>query len=373
MAGLNDTLAGLKQRYRANAKAPRATPQRMTEVLAFGDNPGALRMLVHAPKSAVAGAALVVVLHGCTQTAEGYANGAGWLDLADRAGFVVLAPEQTRQNNPNLCFNWFSPIDVRREGGEAASIRAMIARAVADHQIDPERIYVTGLSAGGAMTSALLAAYPELFAAGAVVAGLPSGAAANVQDAFGAMQGAPLRPAAEWGDLARKASSHQGPWPRIAIWHGDADATVRHANAEALIAQWTDVHGVGLMPTRSDSLSGHPRRVWTDISGAEVVEQVTVYGMGHGTPLAAAGPDGCGQAGPFLLETGLSSTREIARFFGIQIPPATRAEATAKTAEPPTARTPPSPKPAAHHGLDLGALDPGAVITKALRAAGLMK
>ncbi len=177
----------------------------MTEVTGFGFNPGSLRMLSHAPADLPPMAPLVVVLHGCTQTAEAFAAGSGWLALADRHGFAVLAPEQVQANNPNRCFNWFAPDDVERGRGEAASIVAMVGHAIARHGLDPSRVFVTGLSAGGAMTLAMLASYPDVFAAGAVVAGLPFGVARNVQEAMRAMHRADGRGGAALGDLVRNA------------------------------------------------------------------------------------------------------------------------------------------------------------------------
>ncbi|TIL83807.1 MAG: PHB depolymerase family esterase, partial [Mesorhizobium sp.] len=112
-------------------------------------------------------APLVVVLHGCTQTAAGYDDGSGWSQLADQEGFTLLFPEQQRANNPNLCFNWFVPGDTKRNGGEALSIRQMIGAVVVEYGLDRKRIFITGLSAGGAMTSVMLACYPEVFAGGA--------------------------------------------------------------------------------------------------------------------------------------------------------------------------------------------------------------
>jgi poly(hydroxyalkanoate) depolymerase family esterase len=128
-------------------------------------------------------------MHGCTQTAAGYDMGAGWSEMADRHGFALLFPEQQRQNNPNLCFNWFSPQDNRRGSGEALSIRQMIAAVAGAHPIDPARIFVTGLSAGGAMASVMLATYPEVFAGGAIIAGLPYGCASTIPQAFDRMRG----------------------------------------------------------------------------------------------------------------------------------------------------------------------------------------
>ena len=184
------------------------------------------------------------MLHGCGQNAAGYDLGAGWSTLAKRYGFALLMPEQQRANNANTCFNWFNPEDIARDRGEAASIRQMIAKMVADHDIDLRRIYVTGLSAGGAMTSVMLATYPEVFAAGAVIAGLPFGIAGNVREALSGMMQSPPRPASELGDLVRNASHHKGPWPKLSVWHGSADRTVNPANADEIVKQWLDVHGL---------------------------------------------------------------------------------------------------------------------------------
>ena len=122
MPGVGETLARLK-RARSTPLSGSPTHGRMTLVPAFGDDPGALRMLTYLPANLPPGAPLVVVLHGCTQRAEAYASTAGWLTLADRLGFAVIAPEQSTANNPNRCFNWFQPGDVVRGGGEAASLR----------------------------------------------------------------------------------------------------------------------------------------------------------------------------------------------------------------------------------------------------------
>src|ERR671916_1041135 len=156
---------------------PYAVPSRLREVTGFGSNPGQLRMLTYIPDNLPASSPLVVVLHGCTQTAAGYDHGAGWSTLADRYGFAVLFPEQQRGNNPKLCFNWFQGEDIQRDGGEPLSIRQMVERMVRDHGIDRSHVFVTGLSAGGAMTAVMLATYPELFAGGAIVAGVPYGCA----------------------------------------------------------------------------------------------------------------------------------------------------------------------------------------------------
>src|SRR2546423_15033176 len=112
-------------------------------------------------------------------------------------------PERQPANNANGCFNWFNPEDTARDSGEACSIRQMIARMVREHKIDDRRIFVTGLSAGGAMTSVMLATYPEVFAGGAVIAGLPFGVASNVREALNGMFQSHSRPGSERGDLVR--------------------------------------------------------------------------------------------------------------------------------------------------------------------------
>lgn len=158
MRSLFDTLARLR-------RLPRGLPQhlpiseRLSAFGGSGSNPGQLNAWIYVPENAEPGAALVVVLHGCTQNAAGYDESSGWSRLADQHGFLLLYPEQQRLNNLNLCFNWFSPDDAAREKGEALSIRQMVEAAQARHSTDPQRVFVTGLSAGGAMAAAMLATY----------------------------------------------------------------------------------------------------------------------------------------------------------------------------------------------------------------------
>jgi feruloyl esterase len=393
MAGLGVTtakLARMKRQWQSAYEAGTgngSSPARLTESVDFGTNPGNLRMLAYVPEDCPSGAPLVVVLHGCTQSAEGYDHGAGWSTLADRFGFAVLFPEQQRANNPNVCFNWFVPGDITRERGEALSIRQMIERMVSDHDLDRRRVFVTGLSAGGAMATVMLATYPDVFAGGAIIAGLPYGVAGSVQEALDAMHQGSGLPERTLGELVRAASPHKGPWPKVSIWHGSADGTVMPRNADALIRQWTDVHGVGQRPPEENVVDGYPRRVWRDAAGVPVVESYTISGMGHGTPIAAAGPDGAGTAGPFILESGISSSTRIAEFWGIAAPsqaakagPRPRPEVAkdngAAVAKPRSGLVPrlrPSVGGATRQNITAGALDPQTVITKALKKAGLLK
>jgi poly(hydroxyalkanoate) depolymerase family esterase len=401
--GLGDYGWGAKQ-------APR-TP--LIEITEFGANPGDLRMFSYVPENLQPVPALVIVLHGCGQTAAGYDLGAGWSTLAKHYGFALLMPEQQHSNNGQGCFNWFNPEDTARGSGEACSISQMIARMVDDHKIDPHRIYVTGLSAGGAMTSVMLATYPELFAAGAVIAGLPFGVATNVREALSGMFQTPDRPADELGDLVRSASNHKGPWPKLSVWHGSADRTVNPANANEIVKQWLDVHDLPSAPMSEGIVDGYPRQIWWNADGETIVESYTITNMAHGTPLGIADNDErYGAQGTFLIEAGISSSYHIANFFGltewIRPPKETIKETikeavkeTAKAAAKPAsgaaskqpatkipvaaplpARTPDlaavlwprttlhrePPSSAQRRGIDVGS-----VITRALTAAGLMK
>ncbi len=355
--------------------------RQLSEITAFGSNPGQLRMRTYMPPGLPAGAPLVVVLHGCGQSASGYTNCAGWNDLADRYGFGVLAPEQTSQNNPNGCFNWFQPEDTRRGHGEAASIKQMIDMMLARYGFDAGRVFVTGLSAGGAMTSVMLATYPETFAGGAIVAGLPYGAASNLSEALRAMHKPAARSPREWGDAVRHASPHDGSWPRVSIWHGDADFTVSASNAEASIDQWADALGVSRSAAREDSANGYQHRVWSDSRGTPVLESYTINGMGHGTPiLIGPSPDACGTPAPFILPAVISSSDRIAEFFGLRASAVARDESVLPVSNTAAAPgrfpwfRPPDPtgKPARAQDASRG-IRIGRTISQALRAAGLLK
>src|SRR5690606_17852068 len=295
-------------------------PSRLRRLEDFGSNPGHLQGWAFVPGSD-SRVPLVVALHGCTQTAAGFDAGTGWSELAAVHGFAVLLPEQQRANNPNLCFNWFEPGDARRRTGEPLSIAQMIDHLVAQGQVDPERIYVTGLSAGGAMTSIMLATYPEKFAGGAILAGLPHGAATSVQEAFQQMRA--YTPSSRTdGRTVREAAGHGPDWPAVAIWHGTADTVVDYSNAEGIVRQWQEIHGVSGPASVEDIVDGHPHRAWRDGSGRIVIEEYRVLGMGHGVPLSAAGDCACGETGAFMLEAGISSTLHSARSWGLLDPAA---------------------------------------------------
>jgi feruloyl esterase len=294
---------------------------RLVEVTGFGSNPGNLRMLTYTPDHLPASPALVVALHGATQTAASYDKGAGWSTLADRHGFAVLLPQQHWINNPLRAFNWFRPEDTERNGGEPLSIKQMIDRMIADHGIDPRRVYVSGVSSGGAMTSVMLATYPEVFAGGAVIAGIPYRSADGLQDAFESMFQGRRRSGDEWSELVRVASAHQGPWPKLSVWHGDADSAVTPLNAGEIVKQWTALHGLDETPTIEKTVADYPHQVWQGADGEDLVESYTITGMTHGVPVHPGNAEHqCGTAAPYFLDVGISSTYHIANFFELTSP-----------------------------------------------------
>lgn len=370
MRRLSDTLARLK-------RLPRGLPQtaptstRLRPFDSFAANPGQLGAWIYEPESAAPGAPLVVVLHGCTQNAAGYDESSGWSRLADRHGFVLLFPEQRRTNNPNLCFNWFSAADAVRGKGEALSIREMVGAVQARCGTDPGRVFVTGLSAGGAMASAMLSTYPEVFAGGAVIAGLPFGVAQSVPEAFDRMRGIEGANSAVLSDLVRAASGHSGKWPTLSVWHGSADQTVDQSNASALVDQWRTLHGAPRTPSKVDLVHGYPHRVWLDSSGREVIEEYSITGLAHGTPLDTRGSRHGEKEAPFMIDAGISSTQLIGRFWGI-VPDQDQDRPSIAPAEPngETERRPQAAEAAAWSSPQAGI---SKTIEDALRSAGLMK
>jgi len=296
---------------------PSTTTNRLSAMHNFGTDPGSLSAEIYIPENFPKNGPLVVVLHGSTQSAESYDLGSGWSTLADECGMALLFPGQRLTNNLLGSFNWFETGDSERGGGEPLSIRQMIKQVVDDHSVDPSRVFITGMSSGGAMTSVMLATYPEVFAGGAIIAGLPYRSADNMMEAIIRMNGFGSPSDSALDASVREASDSKGPWPTISVWHGGSDTTVDSSNAGDIVGQWQKIHNVEGPPTRVETVDSIPRKVWCDANGCVVIEEYIIEAMGHGTPISAGGDEGLGEEGDYMLEVGVSSTRHIADFWGL--------------------------------------------------------
>jgi poly(hydroxyalkanoate) depolymerase family esterase len=280
----------------------------------FGDNPGGLRMLAHIPP-AVAGNPLVVLLHGCGQDGTQFAADSGWIEMADRLHVPLILPQQEEANNAGRCFQWFHPSDTERDQGEAGSIAAMTRAAINRFGSDPDRVFVVGLSAGGAMAVAMLAAYPDLFAAGASVAGLPVGAARSGMQALLRMASAgPSQSPEAWAEHARALAppGFAGPWPRLSIWQGQADTTVAPENAVLLATQWRALHGLAAPAMVEQVRQGVTHRTWPD-GKRRLVELWSLPHLPHAYPVGTR----VVAPGHFVEQAPADATTGIARFFGL--------------------------------------------------------
>ncbi|MDZ5446445.1 PHB depolymerase family esterase [Micromonospora sp. 4G57] len=319
----------------ALAAALPAQAATLTQVTGFGSNPGNLSMYAYRPDGLPANAPAVVLLHGCTQNAAGYFTNSGWQKYADLWKFALIVPQQSSANQSLSCFNWFTEGDINRGQGEALSIRQMVDYAKSTYGLDGSRIYISGLSAGGAMTSVMLATYPDVFAAGSVIAGLPYRCSPPASTSTCQYSGVDKSPAA-WGDLVRAAySGYTGRRPRVSIWHGTSDTTVVPMNATESRDQWTNVLGVSQTPTSTAAL---PAGTSLEVYGNDAVRLYRVAGMGHGTPVdPGSAADQCGTATSYFLDT-ICSTYRDALFFGLDggVTPSPTATATPSPTVSPT-------------------------------------
>jgi poly(hydroxyalkanoate) depolymerase family esterase len=292
--------------------APEAS--RHVEFEGFGENPGRLRMRAHLP-SGVVGRPLVVLLHGCGQDAAAFAADSGWIQLADQLRCPLVLPEQAEANNAGRCFQWFHPSDTARGKGEAGSIADMTRAAISRFGSDPRRVFVVGLSAGGAMAAALLAAYPDLFAAGASVAGLPVGTARSGFQAMLRMASAgPNQSPEAWADWVRAAAPEgfNGPWPRLSVWQGQADKTVAPENGLLLATQWRALQGLDARATVEQTQNGVRHQTWS-AGKQRLVELWSLPHLPHAYPVGSR----VVAPGRFVEQAPIDATAEIARFFGL--------------------------------------------------------
>ena len=296
-------------------KAP--PPPFPAAVQAFGPNPGGLAMYLYVPREAAwRNRPLVVLLHGCQQEALSFAHASGWIDAARRHRFVLVMPEQSPLNNPSRCFSWFAPEATARGEGEGYSIVQMVRAAERHLHTDRNRVFVVGLSAGAAMAASLLGAYPEVFAAGGLIAGLPAGAARSPSEAILKMRIGDLE--TDTGHLVARLPRHadyRGPWPRVSSWHGLAADVVAPVNAETLCRQFLALHHLHEGEAAVSAVAeGVQRRAWGRAERPSV-ENWLIEGFPHGYPRHPLPP--AAAADPFVRPAPVDATRALLGFFGL--------------------------------------------------------
>jgi poly(hydroxyalkanoate) depolymerase family esterase len=254
---------------------------------------------------------LLVMLHGGTQNADDFAAGTRMNALAEEHGFLVAYPSQCKSANPSLCWNWFKPEHQMRGAGEPSIIAGITSEIVSEHDIDPQRVFVAGLSAGGAMAAVMGATYPEIYAAVGVHSGLPYRSAIDISSAFAAMGG---NAGLQQGQRKPHPNSDHAPRVRTIVFHGDADHIVHPSNAAKIIeAQAKTDDSVQCAKARSSASRTHTRTVTRDKTGTVVVEQWLIHGSGHAW-------SGGSTDGTYTDPHGPDASREMLRFFLEELP-----------------------------------------------------
>ncbi|WP_341312795.1 PHB depolymerase family esterase [Paraburkholderia sp. IMGN_8] len=241
---------------------------------------------------------LIVMLHGCTQNANDFAAGTRMNEMAERHGFIVVYPNQSQAANHSKCWNWFKPVDQQRDQGEPSLIAGITREVMARYRVDPARVYVAGLSAGGAMADIMLKTSPDLYAAACVHSGLAYGCAKGLPSALAAMK----------GGKARRNRPRREPQRPLIVFHGDADSTVHPSNAIELVAGFD----AGTTTVRVPARAANGQRGCTvqRLSAANGVEAEywSIHGAGH----AWAGGS---QRGSYTDPSGPDAAAEMLRFF----------------------------------------------------------
>lgn len=294
------------------------------EVGRFANAAGERTYRVHVPAATGhAPRAVIVMLHGCNQSAEDFAAGTQMNRLADAHGFLVVYPEQSAHANPSKCWSWFQPQDQTRDAGEPSLIAGIVREVVQRHGADPRRVFVAGLSAGAAMAVVLGETYPELFAGVGAHSGLPYGSAQDVPSALAAMKGGRsglpgLRQAHDVGARARRKAVHAVP---VIVFHGDRDATVHQTNGDDIVRQAREAHaratgGDLRVHTEAGTAPGgrrFSRTIHTDAAQRAWIESWTVHGAGHAW-------SGGHPGGAYTDRMGPDASAQMVRFFMAQPP-----------------------------------------------------
>lgn len=277
----------------------------------FGDNPGGLNASYYAPDSKKTSPALVVLLHGCAQQAESLAQQSGLLGLAKLHKFALLMPQQEVSNNIKRCFNWYSAEDFTKNKGETLSIKNMITTL--KQQLASNNVYIIGLSAGGAMASSMLVNYPDVFTAGAVVAGIPFPCADGLITGISCMRNGPSQTVKELVTLIEKITPNQTYWPKLSVWTGENDSIVNPSNATTLAQQWAQLSKVAAEP-KMDKKIGYNITRWSNAHEEIQVELIEVKGRDHGLMVNPKVEHG-GEVSDYVLAAPLSTALHVIKLW----------------------------------------------------------
>jgi poly(hydroxyalkanoate) depolymerase family esterase len=297
-----DALVGVKSR-----KAPAIPDGAQFLSGSFACAAGSRNYKLYIPgRRAVGSRGLLVMLHGGTQDGDDFAAGTRMNDRAEKNGLLVAYPTQSKAANASLCWNWFTPENQIRGAGEPSIIAGITKDIIATYDIDPARVFVAGLSAGGAMAAVMGETYPDLYAAVGVHSGLPYKSAADVTSAFAAMRG----DAGPRGLRSRKwrGDANDGPRIRTIVFHGDADKIVHPSNAANIMGATKEGESIERAKTRHTAIRAHTRSVIRDKTGKVVVEQWLIHGSGHAW-------SGGSQDGSYTDPQGPDASSEMLRFF----------------------------------------------------------
>jgi poly(hydroxyalkanoate) depolymerase family esterase len=289
----------------------------LAEVAGFGSNPGNLRMFTFVPPDLPANAPLVVVAHGCLQSAQDIADMSGWTDVASAHRFALVFPQTSRTNDPFAgCFRSWLPAHQERGAGEPLSVIQMIDWMIGRYGLDRDRIFMTGMSSGGHLTNVMLATYPERFAGGAPQSSFPYKCATSFEEVASCCLGKIAHSRKQWGDLARSGHpGYRGARPKVSIWHGSADPLLLITNLDDQMEQWTDVLGIDDVPDDVVSENRLSRLEYANASGKSRVETNTVRGMGHAVAIDLTSK--CGELRPYAEDVHVCASARIAQWFGI--------------------------------------------------------
>ncbi len=302
-----------------------SSAQKLTRVRHFGKNKGHLKMYVHLPAAAdkTKPMPMVVVLHGCLQCARKVSEQSGWSKLGDENNFYVLYPQQRRINNPMRCFKFYKRRHTNKNRGENYSIAKMIEYMKANYTIDSKQVYITGLSAGAAMSVVMMADYPETFNSGAIFAGgaykIGNGYIATAMGLLGWR----VKSAEKWGKIVRKQNpDFKGEYPQLIIYQGNNDWVVNKRNGVELMKQWTNVRHISTTP--SETIEGFvnvndiQRNVYRDANKKDAVIYYKINKLSHAL-LVDPGtcPTQGGKRGFFSKDKNYFSTLWTAYDFGL--------------------------------------------------------